>query len=157
SRFTFDPGIEQSLVWSPDGERVVFNSLRKGRLDLYEKASNGSGTETELLADMSAKVPWSWSPDGRFVLYGNQVETTQADLMIVPLFGDKKPAPVVNTPFSETQAQFSPDGRWIAYVSNDSGPSQVYVQPFMRPGGKAQVSQGAGQWPRWRRDGKEIF
>ena len=77
--------------------------------------------------------------------------------MVLPLFGDKKPFPFLRTPFNESQGQFSPDGRWIAYVSNDSGPSQVYVAPFPGRGGKAQVSTGGGTSPRWRHDGKELF
>jgi len=157
TRFTFDAAEELASVWSPDGSRVVFNSRRKGHLDLYQKASSGAGTEEELLADDLDKHPVDWSPDGRFILFAVAGPKTGADLWVLPLFGDRKPLPFLQTPFNESPGQFSPDGRWIAYSSNESGRYEVYVTPFPGPGGKWQVSTAGGDWPRWGRDGKEIF
>jgi eukaryotic-like serine/threonine-protein kinase len=172
THFTFDPSDDEASVWSPDGSRVVFNANRKGHLDLYLKASSGEGTEEELLSDSSDKVPLDWSPDGRFILFGVGEPAFQAttDLWVLPLFGDRKPFPFLQTPFSEFPARFSADGRWIAYASNESGRKEIYVVPFPgrggapsaapaleTPGDKWQVSTAGGSWPRWRSDGKEIF
>jgi dipeptidyl aminopeptidase/acylaminoacyl peptidase len=103
----------------------------------------------------------SWSADGKFILYTSTGGPTASDLFVLPLSGDRKPIPFVNTQFTETPGQFSPDGKWVAYVSNESGRNEVYVAPFPGPGGKRQVSTaGASQpasQPRWRRDGTEIF
>jgi len=101
----------------------------------------------------------SWSPDGRFILYATFLSSPQtgADLFVLPLFGDRKAHPFLQTPFNEIEGQFSPDGRWVAYTSNESGRYEVYVAPFPGPGGKWQVSTGGGTFPRWRRDGTEIF
>lgn len=156
TRFTFDAGDETTLVWSPDGSRVVFNARRKGPLDLYQKASSGAGAEEELLTDGLDKYPMGWTPDGRFVLFAVTAPKTGVDLWVLPLFGDRKPFPFLQTRFNEV-GSFSPDGRWIAYSSNESGRYEVYVAPFPGPGGKWQVSTAGGDWPRWRRDGKEIF
>ena len=156
TRFTFDAADEQNPVWSPDGQRIVFNSRRSARLDLYEKPASGAGSETVLLADNFDKSPMSWSSDGRFLLYGVNV-TTSADLWVLPLTGDRKPFPFLNTPFAEVPGAFSPDGRWIAYGSNESGRPEVYVAPFPGPGGKWQVSRGGGVGASWSRDGREIF
>ena len=101
--------------------------------------------------------PHDWSPDGKFILYGVLSPRTAGDLWILPLFGEQKPTPYIQTEFGETQARFSPDGRWVAYISNASGPSQVYVQSFPSFGGKWQVSTNGGAQPQWRRDGKELF
>jgi serine/threonine protein kinase/Tol biopolymer transport system component len=160
TRFTFDPADEFTSVWSPDGSRVVFNSRRKGHLDLFQKASSGAGTEEVLLEDNVDKYPESWSPDGRFILYatgGSTASTTGSDLFVLPLSGDRKPFPFLNTQFNEGQGQFSPDGRWIAYRSDESGRGEVYVAPFPGAGGKWQISTGGGIYPRWRRDGTEIL
>jgi hypothetical protein len=157
TRFTFDPADELTAVWSPDGSRVVFNARRKGPLDLYQKASSGAGAEAELLTDGLDKHPMGWTPDGRFILYAVAAPKTGSDLWVLPLFGDQKPLPFLQTPFNESPGQFSPDGRWIAYSSDESGRYEVYVTPFPGPGGKWQVSTASGDWPRWRRDGKEIF
>ncbi len=170
TRFTFDPADEYDSVWSPDGNRVVFNSRRKGHLDLYQKASSGAGAEEELLVDGLDKYPLDWSPDGGFILFSVTAPKTGFDLWVLPLFGERKPLPFLQTPFNEVPGRFSPDGRWIAYVSNESGRSEVYVAPFQgaggspsaaaapgTPGGKWQVSTTGGSEPRWRRDGKEIF
>jgi Tol biopolymer transport system component len=160
TRFTFDPADEFTSVWSPDGSRVVFNSRRKGHLDLFQKASSGAGTEEVLLEDNVDKYPESWSPDGRFILYatgGSTTSTTGSDLFVLPLSGDRKPFPFLNTQFNEGQGQFSPDGRWIAYRSDESGRGEVYVAPFPGAGGKWQISTGGGIYPRWRRDGTEIL
>jgi len=157
TRFTFDPAQELESVWSPDGSQVVFDSNRKGHFDLYQKASDGSGTEQVLLEDNLDKYPVSWSPDGRFLLYRSFGSTTGNDLFVLPLTGDRKPVPFVNTQFGENYGQFSPDGRWIAYASNESGEVEIYVAPFPGPGGKRQVSTAGGTLPRWRRDGMEIF
>jgi len=157
TRFTFHPAIEGFPTWSPDGSRVVFASLRDGPFNLYQKASSGSADEEPLLKTGEGKFPVDWSSDGRFVLYQATFPKTSLDLWALPLEGDRKPIPLVQTEFTELQGQFSPDGRWIAYSSNASALEQVYVQGFPKPGGKFQVSTTGGIRPRWRRDGKELF
>jgi len=160
TRFTFDGEDEQSTIWSPDGSWVVFGSRHKQSLDLYQKASNGVGTEQLLLEDnVGNKYPTSWSPDGRFILYftGTSSPRTGADLFILPLSGDRKPRPFLNTEFNEVAGHFSPDGRWVAYYSNESGRYEVYVASFPGPGGKWQISTAGGKSPRWRREGTEVF
>jgi eukaryotic-like serine/threonine-protein kinase len=157
TRITFDPADELNSVWSPDGSRLVFNSRRKGHLDLYQKDSSGAGTEEVLLQDNRDKSPQSWSPDGRFILYTSSDPPTGDDLFVLPLSGDRKPVPFLQTPFNEYDGQFSPDGRWVAYGSDESGKDEVYVAPFPGPGGKWQISTAVGTYPRWRRDGTEIF
>ena len=155
SRFTFDPADDRIEIWSPDGARVVFASNRKGQYDLYQKPSDGSGSEEVLLQSADAKRPTSWSPDGRFILYGSAQNNN--DLMVLPLTGDRKPFPFLSTPFNEQEGVFSPDGKRVAYQSNESGRFEIYVRPFPGPGGQWQVSAGGGTSPRWRADGKELY
>src|SRR5207249_1138098 len=157
SRFTFDPANESAPVWSPDGSRIVFASNRDGVANMYQRLSNGTGNDEVLLKSTDPTGPYDWSPDGRFILFGELSPKTNGDLWLLPLFGDQKPAPFIQTEFTETQGRFSPDGRWVAYASNESGPYQVYVQSFPTSGGKWQVSTGGGAQPLWRRDGKELF
>jgi eukaryotic-like serine/threonine-protein kinase len=157
SRFTFGPEAAVTSIWSPDGSRIVFNANRKGHFNLYQKSSSGAGAEEVLLEDNFEKYPTSWSPDGRFILYRTSSPQTRAELFVLPLSGDRKPVPFLNTKFDEGFGQFSPDGRWVAYRSNESGRNEVYVAPFPGPGGKWQISTAGGDRPRWRRDGSEIF
>jgi serine/threonine protein kinase len=160
TRFTFEPGDELVSVWSPDGSRVAFNSRRTGSLDLYVKAASGAGADELFLADRFDKVPVSWSHDGKYLLYmalsASSSASTGNDLFVLPLSGDRKPFPFANTPYSEAPGAFSPDGRWIAYSSNESGASEVYVAPFPVRGGKWQVSNGGAGSFRWTRNGAEI-
>jgi hypothetical protein len=124
---------------------------------LYQKLSTGEGPEELLLATDIRKMPESWSPDGRFLIYATTVSTNR-DLWVLPLFGDRKPFPFFpESPFLEMGSQFSPDGRWLAYNTNEAGRSEVFVVPFPGPGGKVRISTARGDNARWRRDGKEIF
>jgi serine/threonine protein kinase/Tol biopolymer transport system component len=157
SRFTFDPAFDGWPIWSPDGSRIVFGSGRKASFDLYQKPSNGAGNEELLLESSLAKAPSDWSPNGRFLLYTQLDPKTGADLWVLPLFGERKPFPYGHTGFVESWGQFSPDGRWVAYQSDESGRNEIYVQPFPGPGGQWQISTGGGIEPRWRGDGKELF
>ena len=157
TRFTFDPADEYSGLWSPDGVDIVFNSRRQGRLDLYRKAAGGAGGEDLLLADQLDKAPTSWSPDRQFILYHAVSPGTGNDVWVLPLSGARKPFPLLATPFDERWGSFSPNGRWVAYASDESGRTEVYVVPFPGAGAKRQVSDAAGNHPRWRRDGKELF
>jgi Tol biopolymer transport system component len=136
---------------------VAFSSQRLGVDDLYEKPVAGDATETLLLASAEYKYLDGWSPDGRFMLYANYGAKTGIDLWAMPLDGDRKPVPVAQTPFNENVGRFSPDGHWIAYQSNESGPTEIYVQPFPGPGAKTQISTKGGTYPTWRRDGRELF
>ncbi|HEV8132512.1 MAG TPA: protein kinase [Acidobacteriota bacterium] len=156
TRFTFDPALDSNPIWSPDGGQIVFSSNRKGASDLYRKPSHGAGNEELLFESKIQKTPTDWSSDGRFILFTYIVQG-QGDLWILPLFGDRKPFPFIQSPFFEFHGQFSPNGKWIAYSSAESGGTQVNVAPFPGPGGKYQVSTSGGSQPRWRRDGKELF
>ena len=168
SRMTFDPGVDAYPVWSPDGESLVFTSGRGGRMDLFEKASSGVTDERPFLETGQDKVPQDWSRDARFLLYTVQDPQGGADLWAVPLDADQvaaensartpgQPFPVAQSGFDEGQAKFSPDGQWIAYVSNETGRQEVYIQPFPDLSRKWQVSSGGGIHPRWRPDGGELF
>ncbi len=159
TRFTFDPAFDWYPVWSPDGHRVVFSSSRKGFFDLFVKDSSGAGNEELQLESKIDKRATDWSRDGHFIAFGAHAPTgkTGWDIWILPLSGDRKPFPFLETPFNEGAATFSPDGHWLAYQSDESGTNQVYVAPFPGPGGKWMVSSGGGQLPRWRCDGKALF
>ena len=157
TRLTSDASVDGSPVWSPDGKQIVFYSARNGNFDLFSKPADGSAEERPLLVTPQGKAPQDWSSDGRFVLYATQDPKTASDLWVLPLSGDRKPFRVVQTPFDEVQGQFSPDARWVAYASNETGRYEVYARPFPGAGGKWQVSTGGGIYPRWRHDGKELF
>ena len=156
TRFSFDQANESSSAWSPDGSELVFSSDRRGHVDLYRKRSNGSGSEEALFEDDRTKWVQSWSPDGGAVLFFTAA-ADGTDLFVLPLTGARKPTALQQTPFSETRGRFSPDGRWIAYQSNESGRAEVYVASLAAAGGKWQISTTGGGFPRWRRDGSEIF
>lgn len=161
TRFTFDPAADSAPVWSGDGRAIVFASNRKGHFDLYRKAANGAGSEESLYADSLEKVPASLSPDGKFLLYQAGDPKTGADIWVLPdplgPAGAAKPYPFLHSPKNEADAQFSPDGKWVAYMSDESGQFEIYAVPFPGPGGKHQLSNGGGLDLHWRRDGKEIL
>ncbi len=135
----------------------MFTSNRKGIPNLYWKLSSGAGADELLLESDQNKAPYDWSSDGRFLLFLSIAPQTGWDLWVLPVSGDKKPFPFLKTPFDERDGQFSPDGKWIAYQSNESGRFEIYVQPFPGPGGKFQISSNGGAQPRWNKNGKEIF
>jgi serine/threonine protein kinase/Tol biopolymer transport system component len=159
-RFTTNSQTDAFPVWSPDSKEIAFQSYKNGRPgDLFRKSATGTGSEAQLLATEEVTHPTDWSPDGRFLLYRSQPQgsnTSQWNLWAVSLDGGSKPFPVVQTNFDERDGQFSPDGNWIAFESNESGRYEVYLQPFPS-GPKVPVSAGGGAQARWRRDGKELF
>jgi Tol biopolymer transport system component len=167
SQLTFDPSVDAYPLWSPDGSRIVFSKLTPGHLDLYLKSSSGAGAEELFLATDQVKIPFSWSADGKFLLFLSGGPNSGADLWILPMTGDRIPFVFLKTPFDEVWGQFSPDGRWVAYHSNETGRFEVYVRPFVRPddtgvnpksaGGKWRVSIEGGVYPTWRPDGKELY
>jgi eukaryotic-like serine/threonine-protein kinase len=158
SRFTFDASVDSTAVWAPDGSRLVFRSNRNGVYDLFEKPATGAGDEQRLFASADDKIPSDWSADGRVLLFVNYVRNIP-DLWALPITSPSvgTPFPVAQTRFAEDQGQFSPDGGWIAYRSNESGRDEIYVQAFPGPGDKVRASAEGGSQPRWRRDGKELF
>jgi Tol biopolymer transport system component len=163
TRLTFNPADDTSPSWSPDGTRIAFSSDRAGQKDLYWKPADGSGEEELLLGGKGGdKYAGSWSRDGKYLMYSYQTpEEHLLHLYVLPLSGDRKPVPFVNIKFVTGEGQFSPNGRWVAYRSTESGRNEVYVQGFnldpSQPRGKWQVSTAGGDQPRWRSDGKELF
>jgi len=156
SRLTFGPGWQYIPVVSGDMRRIAFSNLGKAA-DLVQKSTSGAG-EAELLL---SSAPWKyfsdWSHDGKFALFVQMDAGTGEDVWVLPVSGDRKPFPFLRTQFSEEQAQFSPDGKWIAYASDETGRPEVYVQSFPAAGVKLRISNNGGTQPRWRGDGKEIF
>jgi serine/threonine protein kinase len=157
SRFTLDPAVDNFPTWSPDGRRIAFASNRKGPYDLYWKPVTGPATEELLLTTAQDKSPSDWSRDDQFLLYVNRDSKTGLDLWALPLGGDRKPFVVAQTTYDENGGQFSPDSKWVAYESNESGRYEIYVQAFPGPASKVPVSKNGGTQVRWQRDGKELF
>jgi Tol biopolymer transport system component len=151
---TNEAAQEWCPVWAPDGQRFAFASNPNGSFDLFERSV--SGAERVLLASNELKLPTDWSRDGRFLLYRVH-EATRSDLWALPLENGEKAFPVVKTRFDEREGQFSPDSRWIAYQSDESGGYQIYLQPFPGPGERIAVSVDGGTQPRWSPDGRELF
>ncbi len=149
------PTFAQSPVWSPDGSRIVY-SAGPG---MTVKAANGIGDEELLLS--GANFPSAWSPDGRFIIYEHRGVKTRFDMWVFPMFGDRKEYPLSNSQFDEQTPQFSPDGRWLAYSSDDTGNYEIYVQSFSADGklgsDKKRISTSGGKFPIWRHDRSELF
>jgi len=156
-RFTFARGNQYSPIWSPDGARLAFSDDESGVDTLAAKPLAGTSNEQPLIPQPpSSTCAQSWSPDGEHILYRSQDAKTGFDVQVLSLKSGKS-SPYLQGPSDESQAQFSPDGNWVAYASTESGRPEVYVQPFPATGAKWQISVGGGEQPRWRRDGKELF
>lgn len=168
TRFELDPSADsQDPVWAPDGSSIMFGSTRPagGMMDIYEKQLSGAADAQAVIKSSEWKRPRSWSSDGRFLLYMTEGSGTKDKLWVLPLIGDRKPVPFLRTQFEEPDGCFSPDGRWVAYVTNESGRYDVYVRPFsLDPGGQVSsdgrkwlISENGGSGPMWRKDGKELY
>jgi Tol biopolymer transport system component len=167
SRFTFDAALDRWPIWSSDGSRIVFTSTRKGQINLYQKPSSGAGAEALLVESPQITVASDWSADGRFLLYFSIDPRSAGDLWVLPTEGNRTPWVFLKTGFMERWGQFSPDGGWVAYESNESGRDEIYIRPFATTAASgAGANPAAGQWqvstaggihPRWRADGRELY
>jgi len=163
TRLTFAGEANSRPVWTPDGQRIAYSSEEKGGANLWWIRADGAGDAQRLTESKSTQYALSWSPDGK-VLALSQNAGTGLGILTLPIEGNEKsgwkpgePKPFVNSAFTEGMPAFSPDGRWLAYRSNESGNIEVYVRPFPGPGGKWQISTGGGYMPKWSRNGKELF
>jgi eukaryotic-like serine/threonine-protein kinase len=157
TRFTYSTAPDRLPVWSRDGTQIVFASNRKGIFDLYRKKL-GTGQEELLLESSENKQPFDWSVDGKYIAYVTTTALkTRSDIWVLPLAGDLTPIPFLRTEANEWDPHFSTDGKWIAYCSDESGRSEIYVRPFPGPGDPWQISPSGGSRPRWSRDGQSIF
>jgi Tol biopolymer transport system component len=157
SRFAFDPGNDIYPIWSPDGAWMMFGSDRDGVFNLYQKRANGTGNEERVLTSPDDMVPYSWSPDGRAVVYrvGQRVPFNMG---ILPLVGERTPSLLEASTFNQSYGQVSPDGRWLAHTFQGSGRYEVYIRNFSEPlGGRWQITKDGAIFPRWRRDAPELF
>lgn len=163
TRFTFSADLKGTAVWSRDGAEIVFSKSEKGSFYLWRKASNGAGNEDLARAAGGEKIeghPGSWSKDGRYIALireGSPAQRAGSELWVAPAFGDRKPFPFIQGSFDVATPKFSPDGKWLAYASNESGRYEIYVTPFPAKSTKLQISSIGGRWPLWRQDGKEIY
>ncbi len=156
TKMTLD-GLSHAPVWSPDGSRIGFRSWKLGGMTMWSMPADRSAPEERLLDSKGMQSVVSWSPDGNYIAYVDEFPETRSDVLVLPLKGERKPIPVAHTSFSEGSPKFSPDGKWLAYCSNESGRGEVYVQPFPGPGPKMQISTDGGSDPLFRRAGGELY
>jgi eukaryotic-like serine/threonine-protein kinase len=161
SRLTFGPGTQLSAVWSADGKTVYYASNVKGANHIYSKAADGSGAEQTVLEEAdAAEIPFGFSSDGRYLVFQRRVTSDPRgnfDIWAIPMFGDHKPFPIVQTPFDDIHPAVSPSGKWMTYQNTESGRSEIYVTQFPGGGARWQVSTNGGADARWRGDGKELY
>ncbi len=155
TRLTLDPADDICGTWSPDGRRVAFASDRNGQYDIFVKAADGTGSATAVYRSGSYKEPYSWSPDGAYILIHTLSPNSRWDNLAVPVAGGDSIA-VATGPFAEGKPAISPDGHWVTYQTGETGRNEVYVQAFPEPSGKWQVSIDGGIEPFWSRNGHEI-
>ena len=156
-RFTFSSADETLPLWSPDGSMIIFASNQEGLASIFQKPANGGGAESLLLRNDSAG-PMSWSADGRFIFFRTVNAKGMNEGWFLPVTGDRQAVPYLQSNSqNRNQPRLSPNGRWLAYYALDSGQSEIYLEPFPKPGGKWQVSTGSGVSHRWSRDGKELY
>jgi Tol biopolymer transport system component len=157
--FTSDPRNDNFPVWAPDGSRIAWASSREGEEfnSLYEMSASGAGEEKLLHRSPGSKIVGDWSRDGRFIAYEITDPKTKQDVWILPMEGERKPYPFLDSEFNEGETHFSPDGKWIAYVSDESGTLEVYVRSFPAKGAKLLISTGGGRRPRFTKNGRELI
>jgi serine/threonine protein kinase/Tol biopolymer transport system component len=148
---------DASATWTRDGKRIAWSSSRGGVPNLFWRSSDGSGSDERLTTSTHPQFPSSFSPDGKALLFVDGDRSTGADLWVLPLEGERTPRPFLRTPFKEREGSFSPDGKWIAYTSNESGREEVYVSPFPGGGGRVQISPDGGSEPAWSPRGGQLF
>jgi Tol biopolymer transport system component len=156
TRLTSDPGTEIAGAWLPDESAVIFSAPRGGSPHLFRK-DLATGVEEELLPAGPLQFAQDVSPDGRTVVFDGRTGRGDFDVVALPLSGARTPSTVLQSPFYEGQARFSPNGRFLAFVSSESGRNEVYVTSFPRAGSSTRVSTGGANSPKWGRDGREIF
>jgi Tol biopolymer transport system component len=154
SRFTFNSKGNTRPVWSPDGGHVAFTSTLSGPTNIYQKAVGG-GPEEPLEKHPVPRNSEDWSRDGRYIF--EYVLGKSNEIWVLPLFGDRKSFPYLQNGFNQNTAKLSPNGQWLAYMSDESKQNEVYVQTFPTPGGQWQISTNGGSNPVWSRDNKELF
>ncbi|HUS18715.1 MAG TPA: hypothetical protein VMZ25_03620, partial [Terriglobales bacterium] len=165
TRLTFAPESDNNPVWTPDGRWIAYNSSRAGgNGNIYWSHSDGTGEAQRLTESEQSQSPGGWHPSGKFLAFIQADAKTALDIWILPMEGDEKsgwkpgkPYVFLNSPFAEMWPSFSPDGRWLAYSSNETGRNEVYVRPFPSGAGKWQISNDGGQHATWSRNGKELF
>jgi serine/threonine-protein kinase len=157
TRLTFDPGLDWFPVWTTDGRRIVFSSNRGGQFNLWQQAADGTGAAERLTTSSHAQFPTGITPDGTAVVFFD-APTMVPDLLQLALDGTRQVTPLLQTKFEKRNGIVSPDGRWLAYESNSSGLTEIYVRPFPNVGGgQWLVSTAGGRQPLWARSGKELF
>jgi Tol biopolymer transport system component len=159
TRLTFEGKQNLYPVWTPDGKRIAFQSSKEGPLGplkVFWQLADGSGGLERLTSSEDTGAPVSWSPDGQLLAYIEITPTTGYDIWVLRM-SDRKAQPFLRTPFNESVPRFSPDGRWLAYVSDESGRYEIYVQSYPGPGGKFQISTDGGTEPVWNPNGRELF
>ncbi|MCU1311768.1 MAG: hypothetical protein JWO20_2893, partial [Candidatus Angelobacter sp.] len=160
TRLTFDPAREVYPVWFPDGKKVAYASERiDNRSQIFAKSADGSGGEERLLESNDLDVPDHVSPDGKYMVFTRKSQGVNSgfDIWVLPLTGERKPFPYLQTKFNEFQARISPDGHWLAYNSDESGTQEIYISPFPVGGSKWQISNTGGRQPTWGASGKELY